>query len=83
MGTQLPLPAGSHRDPHARLNELAGDRAKAREKIRAALEDVAEKHGVAARDLALAMLSVDDTISDPSYSTQTDLEAEIIDTLPP
>ncbi len=66
MGSQLYLPAGwarhleSRVDPSERLAELEKDRAQARVEIREILERLAETHGATARDVTVAMRSIDD-----------------------
>jgi hypothetical protein len=82
MGTQLYLPAGwarhleSRIDPVERLAELEKDR---REAI---LDRLAEKHGAGARDVTVAMRSIDDTLGDLLYDQERMLQHEIEDNTP-
>jgi hypothetical protein len=83
MGTQLYLPAGwarrleSRLDPIERLAELENDRVQAKGDIRELLDRLAEKHGATPRDVTVAMLSVDDTLSDLLYDQDRMLQHEI------
>ena len=88
MGSQLYLPAGwarhleSRIDPTERLAELEKDRAQARVEIRELLERLAEKHGATARDVTVAMRSIDDTLGDLLYDQERMLQHEIEDNTP-
>jgi len=88
MGTQLYLPAGwarrleSSLDPIERLAELEKDRTQAKGDIREILGRLAEKHGSTVRDVAVAMLSIDDTLSDLLYDQERMLQHEIEDLSP-
>jgi hypothetical protein len=83
MGTQLSLPAGwalhhqSRRDPHDRLAVLRRDTGEAKAAIREALDQLAAKHAIAAKDIEYAMAGIDDVLSDAIYSVERDLEREI------
>jgi hypothetical protein len=85
MGTQLYLPAGwarrleSRLDPVERLTELEKDRVQAKGDIREILDRLAEKHGATARDVTVAMRSIDDTLSDLLYDQERMLQHEIED----
>jgi hypothetical protein len=86
MGTQLYLPAGwarqleSRLDPMERLAELEKDRAQG--DIREILDGLAEKHGATVRDVTVAMVSIDDTLSDLLYDQERMLHHEIEDLTP-
>jgi hypothetical protein len=86
MGTQLYLPAGwarrleSRLDPVERLTELEKDRVQAKGDIREILDP--EKHGATARDVTVAMRSIDDTLSDLLYDQERMLQHEIEDLSP-
>ena len=88
MGTQLYLPAGwarrleSRIDPVERLAELERDRTQAKGDIREILDRLAEKHGATARDVAVAMRSIDDTLADLLYDQEGMLQHEIEDNAP-
>jgi hypothetical protein len=88
MGTQLYLPAGwarhleSRLDPIERLAELERDRTLAKGDIREILDRLAEKHGATVRDMRVAMLSIDDTLSDLLYDQERMLQHEIEDLSP-
>jgi len=83
MGTQLSLPAGwalhhqSRRDPHDRLATLRRDSGEAKAAIREALDQLAERNGIAAKDIEYAMAGIDDVLSDAIYAVEQDLEREI------
>jgi len=83
MGTQLPLPAGwarqwhSVRDPHDRLVALRRDAEGAKATIREALDELASRHGIAAKDVTYAMAGVDDVLADVVYEVERELEHEI------
>lgn len=85
MSVQLPLPAGwaiggpaSQRDPRERLDALGRDKAKAKDEIREVLERLAGRHGLAARDVEVALKDyVDDMLSDAAYAIERTLVAEI------
>jgi hypothetical protein len=88
MGTQLYLPAGwarhleSRIDPVERLAELEKDRTEAKADIREILDRLAEKHGATAREVAVAMRSIDDTLGDLLYDQERLLQHEIEDNTP-
>ena len=88
MGTQLYLPAGwarhleSRIDPVERLAELEKDRTEAKADIREILDRLAEKHGATAREVAVAMRSIDDTLGDLLYDQERLLQHEIEDLTP-
>jgi len=88
VGTQLYLPAGwarhleSRIDPSERLAELEKDRAQARAEIRERIEWLAEKHGATARDVAVAMRSIDGTLGDLLYDQERVLQHEMEDLTP-
>src|SRR5215213_3584328 len=88
VGSQLYLPAGwarhleSRIDPSERLAELEKDRAQTRGEIRALLERLAGKHGATARDVAVAMRSIDETLGDLLYEQERALQHEFEDLTP-
>lgn len=88
MGSQLYLPAGwarhleSRLDPVERLARLDKDRLQAKGDIREILDRLAEKHGATARDVTVAMRSIDDTLSDLLYDQERMLQHEIEDLTP-
>ena len=88
MGTQLYLPAGwarhleSRIDPVERLAELEKDRTEAKADIREILDRLAEKHGATAREVAVAMRSINDTLGDLLYDQERLLQHEIEDNTP-
>jgi len=88
MGTQLYLPAGwarhleSRIDPVERLADLETDRTEAKADIREILDRLAEKHGATAREVAVAMRSIDDTLGDLLYDQERLLQHEIEDNTP-
>jgi hypothetical protein len=88
MGTQLYLPTGwarrleSRLDPIERLAELERDRTQAKGDIREILDRLAEKHGATARDVTVAMRSIDDTLSDLLHNPERMLQHEIEDLSP-
>lgn len=78
MVVQLPLPAAwaqleSHRDSD-RLADLRADVRETKAKIRATLDELAERHGIPAKDVTYAMGYVDDMLSDVIYDTECELE---------
>jgi hypothetical protein len=85
MSIQLPLPAGwaigplsSNLDPQERLKDLARDKLEAKVEIRAALDRLAIRQGLAARDIGQAVQGyADDMINDAAYERQRTLEREI------
>jgi hypothetical protein len=83
MSTQLPLPASwaqfeSRRDPRQRLEALQRDVATARARIREALAELAERHGIAKRDVTYAMEGyADNLLGDVVYNVERALEHEI------
>ena len=88
MGSQLYLPAGwarhleSRIDPSERLADLEKDRARARVEIREIVERLAETHGATARDVTVAMRSIDDTLGDLLYDQERALQHEMEDLTP-
>ena len=88
MGSQLYLPAGwarhleSRVDPSERLAELEKDRARARVEIRDIVERLAETHGATARDVTVAMRSIDHTLGDLLYDQERALQHEVEDLTP-
>ena len=88
MGSQLYLPAGwarhleSRLDPVERLAELEKDRTEAKADIREILDRLAGKHGTTAREVAVAMRSIDDTLGDLLYDQERMLQHEIEDNTP-
>jgi len=82
MSIQLPLPAGwaqlmSPGDPRDRLHALRQDALDAKAEIRSALERLAERHGIAMRQVDYAMGWADDGITDLVYELERELELEI------
>jgi len=82
MLTQLPLPASwawlaPRREPQERLANLRADLVEAKAKIRTVLDELAERHGVPAKDIDDAMGYADDMLSDAVYSVERALEHEI------
>lgn len=88
MGSQLYLPAGwaryleSRIDPSERPAELEKDRTQATVEIRAILERLAEKHGATARDVTVAMRSIEGTLGDLLYEQERALQHEMEDLTP-
>ena len=62
--------------------ELEKDRTQAKGDIREILDRLAEKHGATARDVTVAMRSIDDTLSDLLYDQERMLQHEIEDLSP-
>jgi hypothetical protein len=87
MSVQLPLPAGwaianlaSQRDPQERLDALERDKLSAKAEIREVLDRLANRHGLAPRDVNAAVQGyVDDMLSDATYELERALLAEIED----
>jgi hypothetical protein len=83
MSTQLPLPASwamfeSRRDPRDRLADLQRDVAAAKAKIRGALDQLADRHGILRRDVTYAMEGYADNLqSDVVYNVERNLDREI------
>ena len=83
MGTQLKLPAQwawieSRRDPIERLDALRHDVTETKARIREALDELAERHGIRPSDIAYAMEGyADDLLSDAIYNVERELEQEI------
>jgi hypothetical protein len=83
MSTQLPLPASwavfeSKRDPHERLITLRRDIAIARNKIREALQELADRHRIAPKDVTYAMEAyADNLLADVVYNVERELGHEI------
>src|ERR1044072_186385 len=88
VGTQLYLPAGwarhleSRVDPSERLAELEKDRAQAQAEVRQRIGWLAEKHGATARDVAVAMRSIDGILGDLLYDQERVLQHEMEDLTP-
>jgi hypothetical protein len=88
VGSQLYLPAGwarhleSRIDPTERLAELEKDRVRARADICEIVERLAEKHGATARDVAVALRSIDHTLGDLLYDQERALQHEMEDLTP-
>ena len=79
MGAKLKLPAlwarlGSQRGPKDQLEQLHADKRETKAQIREALERLAERHGIAQKDVTYAMAYADDMLSDLIYSVERDLE---------
>jgi hypothetical protein len=83
MGTQLPLPARwafarqSRRDPGDRLAALRRDMTETKALIREALDALAARHDITAKDVEYAMAHADDLLADAIYNVERDLEREI------
>ena len=78
---QRKLPAlwswlGSRRDPTDRLEQLHADKRETKAQVREALERLAERHGIAQKDVTYAMAYADDMLSDLIYSVERELEHE-------
>jgi hypothetical protein len=88
VGSQLYLPAGwarhleSRIDPSERLADLEKDRARASVEIREIVERLAETHGATARDVTVAMRSIDHTLGDLLYDQERALLHETEDLTP-
>lgn len=82
MGAQLKLPAEwawieSRREPLERL-DARHDVTETKARIREALDELAERHGIRASDIAYAMEGyADDLLSDAIYNVERELEQEI------
>jgi len=82
MGTQLPLPGNwprkmTMRDPGAELERLARDRHVAKAEIYAALERLANKHGISLLEVNGVMLGhVDDALGDLTFDLEDALRRE-------
>jgi hypothetical protein len=81
---QLSLPANwareytSRRDPVAELDQLAHDKLDAKVEIRAALEGVAEKHGIPISEVNAAVRGyAEDMLGDLTYELERELTHEI------
>jgi hypothetical protein len=68
-------------DPIERLAELEKDRTPKGD-IREILDRLAEEHGATVRDVTVAMLSIDETLSDLLYDQERMLQHEIEDLTP-
>jgi hypothetical protein len=85
MVVQLPLPAQwarleSRRNPRDRLNQLQRDALDAKAEIRAALDRLAERHRIAAKDVVYAINGYADNLLDGRiYNLKRELEREIED----
>ena len=86
MDKQLPLPAAwargfgmiSNRDPAEQLEEIKRDKLDAKHEIWLALDRLAEKHGVPAREVNEAVWGyVDNMLDDVMYEVVSELEDEI------
>lgn len=78
MVVQLPLPAAwaqlESRRESDQLADLRADARDAKAKIRAALDELAERHGIPARDVTHAMGYADDMLSDVIHDLEQELE---------
>jgi hypothetical protein len=85
MGTQLPLPAHwakleSVRAPAERLDRLRFEVGEAKAEIRIILEELAERHGIPARDVTYSLDGyADDMLSDLVFHVERGLVREIDD----
>jgi hypothetical protein len=85
MNTQLPLPARwaiveTRSEPRDPLKTLQRDMAIAKARIREALDELAERHGIPASHISYAMEGyADDLLSDAVYNVERELEREIED----
>jgi hypothetical protein len=84
MAIQLPLPARWARlesrtaDPVERLERLRRDVLTTKAAIRTALDELADRHGIPARDIDYAVEGyADNMLSDAIYNIETGLEREI------
>jgi len=83
MGTQLPLPARwafarqSRGEPGDRLTALRRDVTETKAAIREALDALAARHDIAAKDVEYAMAHADDLLADAIYNVERELEREI------
>jgi hypothetical protein len=88
MVVQLPLPAQwarleSRRDPRDRLDQLHRDALDTKAEIRAALDRLAERQRIAAKDVSYAMDGyTDNLLDDTIYNLKRELEREIEDADP-
>jgi hypothetical protein len=76
VGSQLYLPAGWAR------HLLEKDRARASVEIREIVERLAETHSATARDVTVAMRSIDHTLGDLLYDQERALQHETEDLTP-
>jgi hypothetical protein len=78
MVVQLPLPAAwAQLESQRESDQLANLRADVRDakaKIRTVLDELAERHGIPAREVAYSMGYVDDLLSDVIYDLECELE---------
>jgi hypothetical protein len=85
MVVQLPLPAQwarfeSRRNPRDRLDQLHRDALDTKNEIRAALDRLAERHRIAAKDVAYAIDGyADNLLDDTIHNLKRELEREIED----
>jgi hypothetical protein len=86
MVSQLPFPArwalleSRRLDPRGRLDALRRDVLFAKAAIRSALDELADKHGIPAKDITFAVEGyADDMLSDAIYNVERQLEHEIED----
>jgi hypothetical protein len=87
MSVQIPLPAGGvtrapprNHDPQEHLDQLRRDVLDTKVEVRAALDRLADKHGIAAREVNRAVHDcADDMLSDLVYERERDLVREIED----
>ena len=84
MAIQLPFPARWARlesrrsDPRGRLDALHRDMLDAKVAIRAALDELAARHRIPAKDVSYAVEGyVDDMLSDAVFSVERELEREL------
>jgi hypothetical protein len=74
----------SRRDPQDRLIALRRDMAIARNKIREALQELADRHRIAAKDVTYAMEGyAHNLLSDVVYNVERELQHEIEGKSPP
>ncbi len=87
MSIQLRLPAVflgmSRRDPRDRLGALKRDKAEALQAIRATLDQLARRYGIADKDVEYAMDGwADNLVNDAVYTVESALDREIEDQEP-
>jgi hypothetical protein len=84
MAIQLPLPArwaqleSRRYDPRGRLDALRRDVLSTKAVIRSALDELAARHGIAAKHITYAVEGyADDMLSDAIYNLERALEREL------
>jgi len=85
MSVQLPLPAGwamahatMRRDPQEELGRIAHDKIEAKAEIRDALDRLAAKHDLGAREISKAVQGyADDMLNDATYELERELTRRI------